>query len=460
MRNVETDTMMHPADPRKISRRGFLHATVLGAGALTVAGKTSLSLHAGEGPARKPIRLGIIGVGPRGLWLLKILLDQHPDVTIPAICDVDEVRLARAIALVKEKRGNIPAAYSKGDYDYRNLCERDDLEAVLIATPVNWLAPMAIDAMKRGKHVGMEVSGPQTEEECWELVRTREKTGKRLMLLENCSYGDDCLMIYRMVHEGVFGEPYYAEGSYLHDCRSLFFDANGRLTWRGELQRDVYGSNYPQHGLGPCCKWLGINDGDRLVWCQTAMTVPRESHLGAVAQFGAGADAARVVLKQGDFVTTLIGTARGRLIRLDNSLSNTRPYSRYYLLQGTHACWDSRSGIFVGPVNPAKGEADAWSPLGKHRDQYQHSYWRKDGETARRVGGHGGIDYYVIYDFVRMLQEDREPWIDVYDAATWSSIIFCSRLSLDRNGARVEMPDFTAGRWKDPNWRKGRIAQS
>ncbi|HPU56262.1 MAG TPA: hypothetical protein PLH97_08280, partial [Verrucomicrobiota bacterium] len=70
MRNVETDTMMHPADPRKISRRGFLHATVLGAGALTVAGKTSLSLHAGEGPARKPIRLGIIGVGPRGLWLL------------------------------------------------------------------------------------------------------------------------------------------------------------------------------------------------------------------------------------------------------------------------------------------------------------------------------------------------------------------------------------------------------
>ena len=55
---------------------------------------------------------------------------------------------------------------------------------------------------------------------------------------------------------------------------------------------------------------------------------------------------------------------------------------------------------------------------------------------------------------MKMLRQDREPWIDVYDAATWSAIIFCSKLSLDRKGARVEMPDFTGGRWKDPNWRK------
>ncbi|HEU5123658.1 MAG TPA: Gfo/Idh/MocA family oxidoreductase [Verrucomicrobiae bacterium] len=321
---------MDPIHLKKINRRSFLHTTVLGAGALGVAGKINLSLHAKEKPPAKPIRLGIIGVGPRGSWLLTILLDQHPDVTISAICDIDKARLAKAIALVKEKRGNTPAGYSQDQYDYRNLCQRDDLEAVLIATPVNWLAPMAIDAMKSGKHAAMEVTGPQTEEECWELVKTKEKTGKRVMLLENCSYGDDNLMIYKMVHQGVFGEPYYAEGSYLHDCRSLLFDAKGKLTWRGELQRDIYGNNYPQHGLGSCCKWLGINDGDRLVWCQTAMTAPRETHLGAVAQFGADSEAVRIAFKEGDFTTSLIGTARGRLIRLDNSLSNTRPYSRYY----------------------------------------------------------------------------------------------------------------------------------
>ena len=76
---------------------------------------------------------------------------------------------------------------------------------------------------------------------------------------------------------------------------------------------------------------------------------------------------------------------------------------------------------------------------------------------ARRFGGHGGIDYYCIYDFVQMIRDDKEPWIDVYDAASWSSLIFCSKLSLDRKGARVEMPDFTNGKWKDPQWRSAQM---
>ena len=55
-----------------------------------------------------------------------------------------------------------------------------------------------------------------------------------------------------------------------------------------------------------------------------------------------------------------------------------------------------------------------------------------------------------------MIREDKDPWIDVYDAASWSSLIFCSRLSLDRKGARVEMPEFTNGKRKDATWRKDR----
>ena len=118
----------------------------------------------------------------------------------------------------------------------------------------------------------------------------------------------------------------------------------------------------------------------------------------------------------------------------------------------------SRSGIFLGQANPeGSGGHGGWEPLAKYHDKYRHPYWRKDGTVARRFGGHGGIDYYCIYDFVKMLREDKEPWIDVYDAASWSSIIFCSTLSLDRKGARVPMPDFTRGRWKDANWRKGRM---
>jgi len=99
-----------------------------------------------------------------------------------------------------------------------------------------------------------------------------------------------------------------------------------------------------------------------------------------------------------------------------------------------------------------KGES--WVPLAQYKPKYQHRYWRKDGEVARQSGGHEGIDFFCIYDFVEMVRSGKKPWIDAYDAASWSSLIHCTRLSLDRAGARVEMPDFTRGRWKDPQWRQ------
>ncbi len=440
----------------RATRRQFLRAGAVGGAAAAMLGAAVAT--ASPEPSGREIRIGVIGVGPRGLGHVASLLTNHPDVTITAVCDLQEDRVKMAADMVKQARGTEPAGYCRGEFDYRNLCARDDVDGVLIATPVYWLGRMTVDALKAGKHAGHEVSGAQTEEECWEMIEQKEKSGKRVMLLENCCYGDENMMIYRMVRQGVFGEPYYAEGSYVHNCRMLLFDPQGKITWRGELWRDSYGSAYPQHGLGSNCKWLEINDGDRMESCQTMMTSPREAHHRAVAQFGPDSEPAQIDFKTGDFVTSLISTAKGRMIRIDYSITCTRPYSRYYLLQGTQGCWDSRSGIFLDPDQTGLNSTEApWEPLDKYRQQYQHPYWRNEGAEAVRVGGHGGIDYYCIQDFVKMIREDREPWIDVFDAAAWSSIIFCSKLSLDRQGARVDMPDFTRGKWQDPDWRKDRM---
>ncbi|MBM3999298.1 MAG: hypothetical protein FJ297_07135 [Planctomycetes bacterium] len=443
-----------------VDRRTFLEAgaSAMGAGwGLAGIAPGTAASGAESGLSQSPIRVGVVGVGPRGQWHVRNLLANHSDVTVTAIADLHADRAAAAADLVRKARGTDPATYTHGEFDYRNLCERDDVDAVLIATPVYWLGRMTVDALRAGKHAAHEVAGAQTEEECWQMVDEKEKSGKRVMFLENCCYGQETMMITNMVEQGVFGEPYYAEGSYLHDCRPQFFDSSGKITWRGELWRDTYGSAYPQHGLGSNCKWLKINDGDRLESCQTMMTRPREARLHAAARFGESSGPAQVEFRTGDFVTSLIQTAQGRMIRIDYSLTCTRPYSRYYLLQGTQGCWDSRSGVFLGGGEHASGGQDGWQPLESYRDRYEHAYWRRDGEVAARFGGHGGIDYYCIYDFARMLREDKEPWIDVYDAAAWSAIIFCSKLSLDRGGARVDMPDFTRGRWKDASWRKGRI---
>jgi hypothetical protein len=233
----------------------------------------------------------------------------------------------------------------------------------------------------------------------------------------------------------------------------LFFDGAGKPTWRSDLSRDAYGSAYPQHGMAPSCKWLGINDGDRMEYCQTMMSAPREAHAYAVERFGANSPQAKIDYKCGDFVTSLISTAKGKMIRVDYSITNSRPYSRYYVIQGMKGCYDSRSGIYVRGIS----QSEAWEPISNFYPKYQHIYWRRDGAVARQAGGHGGLDYHCMREFVRMLREDQEPWVDVYDTAAMSALIFCSKLSLDRNGARVEMPDFTDGRWKDLNWRKGRM---
>jgi hypothetical protein len=302
---------MSESRDKAIDRRAFLRqGAAHGAAAAAVIG-TAATPATPQEKTTKPIRVGAIGLGPRGRWHITNLLRNHPDVAITALCDIQQDRLKMASDMVQQARGTAPVGYSKDEYDYRNMCERDDIDAILIATPSYWLGRMTVDALQAGKHAALEVNGAQTEEECWGMVQEKEKSGKHVMFLENCCYGKDVMMVYRMARQGVFGEPYYAEGSYLHDCRPQFFDSSGKITWRGELWRDSYGSAYPQHGLGANCKWLEINDGDRLLYCQTMMTSPREARLRAAAQFGPDSAPAKVAFQTGDFVTSLIYTLVG-----------------------------------------------------------------------------------------------------------------------------------------------------
>jgi predicted dehydrogenase len=211
-------------------------------------------------PASKEIRLGIIGTGVRGLYLAERAI-HHPGIRVTAVCDIVEERARHAQDIVEKAKGYRPASYTGGPQDYRRLLEQNDVDAVLILTPWNQHATQAVDAMRSGKHVGSETPPAWTIDECWELVETKEKTGKRYMLLENYPYARSRMMIMNMAHRGVFGEITYGETSYIHDIRFLNFDTekagswghkkDGSLLFRGELARDTRGDLYPTHGLGP-----------------------------------------------------------------------------------------------------------------------------------------------------------------------------------------------------------------
>lgn len=422
---------------RCISRRGFL-GSAGAAGVAAMAGRHALAA-AGK---PKPVRVAFIGVGSRGTGLLRQML-RLEGVEAPAICDINADHLDRAVEIVKQARGNTAAGFSKGPYDYRRMLERDDFDAVLIATPAVLHAEMAVDSLVAGKHVASEVPAAYTVDECWALVRAKEKTGKRYMLLENYTYAQSRMMVGNMVRAGVFGDCYYAECSYIHDCRNLRFQSDGTLTWRGESKRDMYGNLYPTHALGPVAKWLGLNRGDRMVSLVSQMSKPAAVHDYAVSRFGPDSKAAQIDFKAGDHSLTLIKTAKGRLIAVFYDSDSPRPASIFYLVQGTQGVYDSRSGIYIDGKSPEH----TWEPAENYAGEYDHELWKTTGKEAAK-SGHGGGDYLELLEFVAAVREDREPYIDVYDAASWSSVVELSARSIDAGGGRMEIPDFTGGRWE------------
>ncbi|NUQ65376.1 MAG: hypothetical protein HUU20_23155 [Pirellulales bacterium] len=449
--------MMSECASNRVNRRRFLQQGAAAATSLAIARSAARSQEKSAGP----VRVGVIGLGPRGTYLLRSLVSYFPEVTVPAVCDLKSDRLQAGIELVKKIKGTAPAGYGKDELDYRNMARRDDLDGILVATGVQVCGRIAVDVMRAGKNVATEVTGPHSLEDCWAIVEEKERSGKHYMLLEQCVYGDENLMVLNMIKQGLFGEPYYAECSYVHDIKvdgsgkSRLVEADQTLSWRGRLMVEGRGSSYPAHGIGSAAKWLGINDGDRFTYCNAMMTDPREAHVQVVEQFGPDSKAAQIRFQMGDFHTTLIQTAKGKMIRLDYSITNTRPYSRYYLLQGMNGCFDSRSGIYVRGTGPRVSDPE-WRPVGEFLEKHRHPYWHKDAATALKTGGHGGMDYFCLRDFVSVLRDDHEPWVDCYDAAAWNVLNHCSALSIDRKGAPVEIPDFTKGKWEDPNWRKDR----
>jgi predicted dehydrogenase len=428
-----------------MNRRTFLKRSVAGS-----AFMTSLAVRAAwaktEPAEGSLVRIGIVGLGNRGTYLLRVLL-SHPGVAVNALCDLDEGKVNRAIDVVRSQTNHTPVGYADDPEGYSRMLGRDDLDAILIATPTKWHCPMAVAAMKAGKHVASEVPAGFHLEELWELVKAKEASGKRYMLLENYIYDRRNMMVLNMVRQKLFADPYYAECAYLHDCRFMLFKEDGSLDWWGEWASKYYGHDYPTHAMGPVSKWLGLNEGDRATHCCAMMTKPRVLKKYTVKRFGADSEQAKIKWANGDFTSVMIQTANGRVIRNDYDVNSPRPVSYYYLLQGTDGIYDSRHGLSF------EGTAHRWDKIDEFLAKYDHPVWRRWGEAAAKTG-HGGGDWFVLRDFVEMVRQDREPWIDVYDAASWSVIYHCSKESIERKGASIDMPDFTNGRWKQTDWRK------
>ncbi|MBI3944554.1 MAG: Gfo/Idh/MocA family oxidoreductase [Armatimonadetes bacterium] len=391
----------------------------------------------------KTIRWAFAGVGGRGRGLMRTTLGMG-GVEARAVYDPNPDNLLRALDVAEEALGKRPEGYSAGPDAYERLLARDDVDAVLIASPVPLHAPMATAALRAGKHVLSEVGAAVTIEQCWDLVHAAEESQRIYMLAENACYIRNNLVILEMVRKGVFGDLTYAEGGYVHDLRSGLFRADGSLTWRGELAQNA-GNWYPTHPMGPVSQWLGVNRGDRLVSLVSLSS--REAGASHLARQKLGVEKAAGLGFANDSNNTLIRTAKGALIDLRFDVSSARPClsTMHLTLQGTTASYDSRdanSKIWI----EGRTEGHTWEPLSEYAEEFEPALWRKWGEEAKKTG-HGGADFFSISEFLDVVRTGRPSPIDAVDAATWSCITPLSAASAAAGGQPREIPDFTQGSW-------------
>lgn len=450
-------------------RRKFLRNITLGSGALAIgvpswamsdaekdaalertydwAGrKQGFNMSGYAAPKIDKVRIGFIGLGMRGPGAVD-RMSYIEGVEIKALCDKYADRATKAQNILA-KKGLPKAKEYSGEDGWKAMIQNEDLDLVYICTPWHLHTPMAVYAMQNGKHAASEVPVATTMDECWQLVETSEKTRKHCMMLENCYYDFFEMLTMNMARNGMFGELVHAEGAYIHDLRDLNFNKNGYADmWRLKQNMSRNGNLYPTHGLGPIAQCMNVNRGDRMSHLVSMST--GDFMMADMAKEKAAADPfyQPFVGKQyrGNMNTTLIRTEKGKSIMVQHDVTTPRPYSRIHLVSGTKGV----ASKYPSPERIAFGHN--WLKSEELKDltaQHTPPIIKHVGEIAKKIGGHGGMDFIMDWRLIDCLRNGLPLDQDVYDGALWSSVFPLSERSVAKKSRTVDVPDFTRGAWQ------------
>ncbi|MBS7408149.1 MAG: Gfo/Idh/MocA family oxidoreductase [Prevotellamassilia sp.] len=416
-------------------------------------------------PKMQTVRVAFVGLGMRGPGAVE-RFTYIPGVQIVALCDYEKGR-AEACQGYLKKAGLAPADIYYGEKGYEELCKRPDIDLVYVATDWDHHYPVAKCALENGKHTAIEVPSAMNLEQCWSLIDLSEKSQKHCMILENCCYDWFELRALNMAQHGVFGEVIRAQGAYIHNLDDFwdYYWKNpdgsdpDKLGWRMKYNKENRGDVYATHGLGPVAQVLNIHRGDRFTTLVAMDTKSVHGKEYVEKKTGKPCDDYR----NGDHTTTLMRTADGKVVEIQHNVMNPQPYNRLYQLTGTRGFANKYpvEGYAVDAAQlKATGSAPKVDNLSAHgfmpesekqalEAKYEHPIIKKYGALASKVGGHGGMDFFMDARMVYCLQNGLPLDMDVYDLAEWCCLAELGTLSMDNNCAAVSFPDFTRGHWND-----------
>lgn len=411
-------------------------------------------------PKMDTVRIAFVGLGMRGADAVGRFM-HIPGIRVTALCDYEVSRTESCQKILTSNNRPVAQLYS-GEEGYKKMCEQEDIDLVYIATDWHHHFLVAEYALMHGKHVAIEVPSAMTLHECWTLIDLVEKNRLHCMILENCCYDQFELNTLNMAQQGLFGEVIRVQGAYIHTLDEYWMaywkqGKDDKLGWRLRYNKDYRGDLYPTHGLGPVAQLLDIHRGDRM---QTLVAMDTRSFRGRTLVEKYTGDSC-TDFQNGDHTTTLIRTAKGKVIEIQHNVMTPQPYNRLYQLTGTKGFANKypTSGYAIDCASNAelKGRYDNLSGHSFMNDEqraaleadYQSPILKTYLEKAKQVGGHGGMDYIMDSRLIYCLRNGLPLDMDVYDLAEWCCLAELGYLSLQHNFAPVAVPDFTRGHWQD-----------
>lgn len=325
-------------------------------------------------------KIGLVGIG-RGTAYGRVFAN-NPKTEVVAICDTNEVSLDKSGKDFKLPDNRLFKKYD----EFINA----DFDIAVIGTPIPYHAEQVVKALQNNKHVLSEVTAADTIKGCEQIVEAVKKSKMKYMLAENCNYMHFVRQWKEMIDAGKIGKIIYAEAEYVHEIRDLILDSGTKeMKWRAQRAP----IHYCSHSVGPI---LYLMD-DYIIRC-TCMG----KDVNIIPNVGVGAI---------DVQVALFETSRGVIIKvLRSSVLSRKPALCHYELYGT-------KGFIENGLEEYDNEGYTYF---EDQDEISKpmtcSSSDPDAPKEALLGGHGTSEYYIVRDFIRSIESDTTPPIDVIRA--------------------------------------------
>lgn len=359
------------------------------------------------------LRVAVVGSLGRGRSFLPPL-QLHPRAQLVGLCDVATDRLAQQAAEL-----GVPAFD-----DLPQMLDALRPDALIVATPMHLHVPFALAALERDMHVLSEVPATVGLDEARQLVAAVARSRGQYMMGENVCYMRHAMLLHALAKRGLFGELYYAEGAYIHELKAL----NEITPWRRRWQTGVNACTYATHSLGPILQCTG-------------------ARVTSLCAFGSGhhyRDPRGNEYEMEDSVSMCCRLSNGGLanIRVD-MLSDRPPNNLYCALQGTDGCYEAPRGLGDTHkiwLRDLHGDDPQWHSLAELEEEFLPEPWRNPPAAALQAG-HGGSDFWTLWEFVDAVTAGRAPEWGVHESLDLTLPGLVSEQSLACDSAWLDVPD-------------------